>query len=129
MIEWSPLEVKLNSASTEISATAKLTVTNMGLLPGSDVVQLYVIDKVCSYRRPKRELKGFAKTEILSPGQSQEVLITLDKAAFSFYNDARMAWVVEKGLFEICASRSANVVDVMSVAEVLIDEDLIWSGI
>ncbi|KAK0454089.1 glycoside hydrolase family 3 protein [Desarmillaria tabescens] len=127
--EWSPLEVKLTGASTEISATAKLTVTNTGSLPGSDVVQLYVIDKVCSYRRPKRELKGFAKTEILSPGQSQELGITLDKMAFSFYNDARMAWVVEKGLFSICASRSANEADVMSVAEVLVDEDLIWSGI
>ncbi|KAG7448394.1 beta-glucosidase [Guyanagaster necrorhizus] len=127
--EWSPLEVKLTGALTEIHATAKLTITNTGSLPGSDVVQLYVIDKECSYRRPKRELKGFAKTEILAPGQSLEVEITLDKSAFSFYNDALMAWVVEKGLFQICASRSANAVDVMSVAEVLVDEDLIWSGI
>ncbi|KAK0482182.1 glycoside hydrolase family 3 protein [Armillaria novae-zelandiae] len=127
--EWSPLEVKLTSASTEISVTAKLIVTNTGSLSGMDVVQLYVIDKVCSYRRPKRELKGFAKTEILSPGQSQEVLITLDKTAFSFYNDARMTWVVEKGLFEICASGSANAMKVISVAEVLIDEGFIWSGI
>ncbi len=51
---------------------AEVTVTNIGRVPGKDVVQLYLEDVVCSVPRPRIELKGFAKVS-LEPGESTRV--------------------------------------------------------
>lgn len=63
----------------EVSATVK----NTGERGGTEVVQLYVHDRVGSVTRPLRELKGFIKLS-LKPGESQRVRFTLSGADLAF---------------------------------------------
>src|SRR5262249_36765861 len=61
----------LRMSSAKMGADGKLTVTvdvkNVGDLPGDEVVQLYVRNRVASVTRPVKELKGFRRVS-LRPG-------------------------------------------------------------
>jgi beta-glucosidase len=86
--------------------TVALTVKNTGARDGAEVVQLYVSDKNASLPRPVKELKGFRKI-YLKAGEEQPVTFTIDRAALSFYNDAKGEWVAETGEFEAHIGTSA----------------------
>ena len=76
-----------------------VSVTNTGKRAGAEVVQLYISDLKSSLPRPIKELKGFQKV-FLQPGETQDVTITINKDALSFYDDATSAWKAEAGDFE-----------------------------
>jgi len=84
--------------------TVTTTVRNVGAVAGEEVVQLYVHDRVASRVRPVRELKGFRKI-MLAPGESAEVVFTLDRHALAFTNP-RGEFGAEPGLFDlwVCAN-------------------------
>lgn len=103
--------------------------TNTGSVPGSEVVQLYISDPHSTLRRPKKELKGFKKVGPLQPGESKEVEITLDKMAFSYWDDAKDTWVVEKGEFVVKASASADEMTVRCKASLWLEETYLWRGL
>lgn len=84
-----------------------IDVTNTGKQEGKEVVQVYVADKE-SYRfRPKKELKGFAKVELL-PGETKTVTLTLDEEAFAYYIPDIHRFAVESGEFEILIGASCE---------------------
>ncbi len=95
----------------EIDDTEKVKVTvtvkNTGDIVGKEVVQLYVRDVEASVIRPEKELKEFAKVE-LAPGEEKEVVFTLSKRAFAYYNVKIKDWHVETGDFEILVGSSVN---------------------
>lgn len=128
--EWSPVEAKLAQADTaaDLKVEVELRVTNTGSKAGADVVQIYVSDPQCTYRRPKQELGGFAKI-FLQPGETKTAKITLDKLALSFYNDERACWVAEQGTFIIAAGRSSRAKDRLSSTEITLDSTLTWTGL
>lgn len=76
-----------------------VSVTNTGKCAGAEVVQLYISDLKSSLPRPIKELKGFQKI-FLQPGETQDVTITINKDALSFYDEATHAWKAETGDFE-----------------------------
>lgn len=94
-------ELKLSAAEIprDGSLQVSVTVTNTGLRPGTEVVQLYVRDLVGSVTRPVRELKGFEKVD-LAPGQSRDVRFTLAAADIAFYTAAGR-WEAEPGAFRV----------------------------
>ncbi len=79
--------------------TFTVDVTNTGSRAGAEVIQLYVHDVKSSLPRPQKELKAFQKV-YLQPGERRQVNISIDKAALSFYDDTKQAWVAEPGDFE-----------------------------
>lgn len=93
-----------------------LDIKNTGNREGSEVVQLYVKDNKSSVKRPRKELKGFEKLLSLQPGQSKEVEFTLDKEAFSFFDEKSMGWVLEPGSFDLLAGASSS--DIRSKASI-----------
>ncbi len=88
--------------------TVRTTVRNTGAVAGEEVVQLYVHDRVASRVRPVRELKGFRKIA-LAPGESAEVVFTLDRHALAFTNP-RGELGAEPGVFDVwvCANATAG---------------------
>jgi beta-glucosidase len=92
--------------------TVSVDVRNTGKVAGDEVVQLYLHETVTSVTRPVKELKGFRRVT-LTPGQSTTVEFTLDREAFSMW-DEHMQHVVEPGTFEIMVG--PNSVDLKKVA-------------
>jgi beta-glucosidase len=82
------------------------TVKNTGDVAGKEIVQLYVRDIESTVIRPEKELKSFEKVD-LQPGEEKEVIFTLDKRAFAYYNVDIQDWHVESGLFEILVGKSS----------------------
>lgn len=84
-----------------------VTVTNIGDRSGSEVVQVYVTDPVCSVERPEKELKGFEKVG-LEPGQSKKVTITIKKEDLCFFDSENHKWEYECGEFIINVGNSSD---------------------
>ena len=85
----------------------QVTVENTGPRAGQEVVQLYVRDVASTLKRPKRELKAFAKVS-LEPGETGTVTFRLDEDALSFYDPARKGWLAEAGDFEVLVGSSSR---------------------
>ena len=105
--EYSGLKLSSEKIRDTETLTATVTVRNTGSRAGKAVVQLYVGDTESTPIRPVRELKGFAKIA-LEPGESKEVLFTLDKRAFAYWNQQIRDWHVETGTFTIEAGASSR---------------------
>lgn len=100
---YGPLTV-MRSPANEI--TARLTVTNSGRVAGKEVVQLYVHAPAGQLAKPESELKAFAKTNLLQPGQSQALTFKLTAADLASYNTAAEAWITDAGTYIVRASAS-----------------------
>ena len=105
--EYSNLTIDSDCICDTDSVKVSVDVTNTGLLPGKEVVQLYVGDKESSVFRPVRELKGFEKL-FLNPGETKTVEFELDKYAFAYWNVQLHDWHVESGAFAIEIGRNSR---------------------
>ncbi len=84
-----------------------VSVRNTGKKAGAETVQLYVTDQKSTLPRPLKELKAFRKV-FLQPGESREVVLTLDKRSLSFFDDRLQQWVAEDGEFEARIGNSSG---------------------
>ncbi|WP_267433256.1 glycoside hydrolase family 3 N-terminal domain-containing protein [Sphingomonas sp. GM_Shp_1] len=101
--QWRVSDVTVPPRMTDrMEVTA--TVTNTGSRAGSQVVQLYVHDKVASRTRPVRELKGFERVT-LNPGQSRTVRLSLTRDDLRFWGEDD--WVVEPGQYDLWVATSS----------------------
>lgn len=80
--------------------------TNTGARAGTEVVQLYVRDRVSSVTRPVKELKGFRKVR-LAPGATTTVELAITPESLAFH-DIHMRYVVEPGEFSIMVGTSSR---------------------
>lgn len=112
--EWSEVEVAVDGTDVDV----RLTVRNTGERAGSEVVQVYVRDVEASVYRPDKELKGFAKVH-LRPRETTDVVVHLDRRAFSVWDTSAHDWLVEAGDFEILVGASS--VDIRSLATITVD--------
>ncbi|MEO2167653.1 MAG: fibronectin type III-like domain-contianing protein, partial [bacterium] len=97
-------------SSTELKSDdileVRVTIRNKGIRPGSEVVQAYIRDVKASIARPEKELAAFARV-FLEPGEEQEVCLTIDRRALSFWDPQEGDWVAEPGTFEVLIGRSS----------------------
>ena len=85
-----------------------VTVTNSGKVRGKDVVQLYVRAPKGKLDKPERELKGFAKTPEIAPGESCAVTIHVPAGSLASYDEQTGSWVIEPGKYVFMASKDAS---------------------
>ncbi|MCR4655620.1 MAG: glycoside hydrolase family 3 C-terminal domain-containing protein [Lachnospiraceae bacterium] len=81
-------------------------VENTGKVAGKAVVQLYVADHTGTEVRPVKELKGFAKTELI-PGEKKTLLMELDYRSFAYYSTEINDWFAPGGEYEILVGSSS----------------------
>ncbi len=84
-----------------------IEVKNTGKVAGKEVVQVYVSAPGKDMDKPARELKGFAKTRKLSPGQSEKVNITIPYKDLASFNEKDSQWQVEAGTYNILIAKNA----------------------
>ena len=85
-----------------------VTVENTGKVAGKDVVQVYVKAPKGELDKPERELKGFAKTPEIAPGESCELSIFISHDSLASYDEKSSSWVVEKGKYTFVAAQDAS---------------------
>jgi beta-glucosidase len=88
-------------------------VTNTGAREGTEVVQMYIRDRVSSVTRPVKELKGFKKVSV-RPGETLVVELDITPESLAFY-DVDMHYVVEPGDFTITIGTSSRDCDLHAV--------------
>lgn len=80
-----------------------IRVKNTGNFPGREVVQLYYEAPQGLLGKPARQLAAYEKTEELTPGQAQALILSFPVSQMASYDDlgkaARSAWVLEKGSY------------------------------
>lgn len=104
--EYSDLEITPKVITPNQKATVRLKVTNTGKRAGDEVVQLYTRDILSSVTTYEKNLAGFERIH-LKPGESKEVVFTLDRKHLELLN-ADMKWTVEPGEFAIMAGASSE---------------------
>ena len=94
--EWSEASVKPSRGETAVS----VKVTNTGKIPGKDVVELYVAAPQGELDKPVKELKAYAKTRELQPGESQLVTLKVKNSELASYDESASAWVTDAGHYD-----------------------------
>ncbi len=103
---------------------ASITVTNTGKVAGKEVVELYVTAPEAGLVKPARELKAFAKTRELKPGESQTLKLVVDNYGIASFNDANSAWEAPAGTYKVCFG--ASVEDIRSTADYKLGKAQSW---
>lgn len=104
--EYSNLQLSNNTFDKEM--TVKVTVKNTGKKEGKETVELYLHAPNVEIEKPVQELKGFAKTRLLKPGESQEITFTLDARSLASFWTNISSWVAEKGDYEVRIGASSK---------------------
>ena len=100
-------DLKLSSNQFNGKVTATVSVTNSGKVPGKEVVQLYVQAPKGNLRKPAAELRAFAKTDLLKPGQTQKLSFTITSADLASFDTSRSSWIAEAGTYNIAVGTSS----------------------
>ena len=103
---------------------ASITVTNTGKVAGKEVVELYVTAPEAGLVKPACELKAFAKTRELKPGESQTLKMVVDNYGIASFNDANSAWEAPAGTYKI--SFGASVEDIRATGEYKVKKTVSW---
>ena len=86
-------KIKVKKDGFEVSVTVK----NTGTVAGKEVVQLYVSAPKGTLEKPASELKAFAKTKTLQPGESEVLTLTVNNRSLASYDENAKQWVTDKG--------------------------------
>ena len=95
--DYSSAKVKKTADGFEVSVTVK----NTGNVAGKEVVQLYVSAPKGMMEKPAQELKAFAKTRTLQPGEQQVLTMKVSDRELSSYDENSQQWVTDKGDYRI----------------------------
>ena len=104
--------------------TATITVTNTGKVAGREVVELYVSAPAGGLEKPARELKAFAKTKLLAPGESETLTTKVSAYELASFNDEHSAWETAIGTYEVLFGASS--IDIRSTASFRIGKAQSW---
>ena len=118
---YSDLNVSIDNDSKEVTAT--VTITNAGEVAGKEVVQLYLAAPAQLVDKPESELKGFAKTKTLAPGESETLTFKLTPRDLSSFVNEQSAWLAESGSYEVrigASSLDIKLKETFNLGDVLI---------
>lgn len=97
--EYSNLSLASDKLTAQDTLSISFTLKNTGKYDGTEVVQLYVQDKVGSVTRPVKELKRFQRVT-LKAGESTQVSLSLPVSELAFWG-YDMNYTVEPGAFTL----------------------------
>ena len=89
--------------------TVKVDVKNTGAKAGRNVVELFVAaPNSKKLNKPEKELRNYAKTRLLQPGQTETVIMTVKAEDLASFNEKASAWKTDAGRYDflICSSSS-----------------------
>lgn len=103
---YSNLKVASPTISQDGTLRVSAEIENTGKREGTEVVQLYVRDRVAPTSRPVRELKGFQRIT-LGAGERKTVEFTVKATDLGSYDPA-MHWIVPTGTYDVWVAPDAS---------------------
>ena len=101
--------------------TVSVAVKNTGKTAGKHVVQIYVkAPAAAGYEKPAKELKAFAKTKELKPGQSETLTMQIDMRDLASFDEANSQWKADAGTYTFMAAD--NVEDIKGLTTLSLSE-------
>jgi beta-glucosidase len=101
--EMSNIKVTENQNGYEVSVDIK----NTGNVDGKQVAQLYIASPTEGVKKPAVELKAFAKSRNLKPGETETVKMTVSKNDIQYFDTASGSWVLDKGTYKFSIGTDA----------------------
>ena len=99
--------------------TVSVKVTNTGQRAGRNVVELFVAaPNSKKLNKPEKELRNYAKTRLLQPGQSETVTMKVKTSDLASFNEKASAWKTDAGTYSFLICSSANSVEAKATAKV-----------
>lgn len=103
---YSGLSLQADAQADRVAVS--VTVTNTGKRAGREVVQLYVAAPKGALEKPEDELRGFAKTALLQPGQSQTLQFAVSGRELASFDPALGRWRADAGRYEVRIGASSR---------------------
>ena len=100
-------KVKVQADMDQVTVTARVTNTGKKF-SGRDVVQVYFSAPQPGLDKPYQELGGFTKTDVLKPGQYQDVQVGFKTTEMASYDQNRSRWVMDAGAYAIRVGDSSR---------------------
>jgi beta-glucosidase len=100
--------IKLSSAKFSGSITVTVDVKNSGSVAGKEVAELYLTAPASKLDKPTLELKGFAKTKLLQPGESQTLSFVIDSHKLASFDPSRSSWIADAGKYDVKVGASID---------------------
>jgi len=97
-----------------------ITIQNTGSVSGKEVAQVYIQAPKSRLEKPAQELKGFAKTRILQPGESQMLTMVIPIRDLASFDEANSQWLTEAGIYTFRIGASSR--DIQATASLQLNE-------
>ncbi len=99
--------------------TVTVKVTNTGQRAGRNVVELFVAaPNSKKLNKPEKELRNYAKTRLLQPGESETITMKVSTADLASFNEKASAWKTDSGLYTFMICSSANDIEAKATAKI-----------
>lgn len=98
--------------------TATVTVKNTGKTAGKEVVEVYVTAPAGGLEKPAKELKAFAKTRLLAPGESETLSFTVSDYELASFNEDRNQWETAAGTYTVHFGKNVSEIPVSATFKV-----------
>lgn len=86
------------------------------------MVQLYISAPSGRLEKPAKELKGFAKTRRLAPGETQTIKFEITARNLSSFDTASSSWIAEAGDYKAIIGASPR--DIRQQASFKLDREI-----
>ncbi len=103
----------VSADKTQITITAN--VENCGNFASKEVVQVYLSEPAGRLDKAYQQLAGFAKTDTLKPGESEEVAVSFDLASFACFDTQSESYILEKGAYTVRIGKNSRNTDIAAV--------------
>lgn len=87
--------------------SALIAVTNQGVFPGKEVLQVYTSSPAGKIPKEYQRLVAFAKTKTLAPGETEKLELSFSLRDMATYDEANAAYVLEKGEYLVRLGNSS----------------------
>ena len=103
--EYSDAKIDKKNHGYEVTVTVK----NTGEREGKEVVELYIsAPDSKAANKPAKELKAYAKTKNLKPGESETLTLNVAAVDLASFDEASSAWVVAEGEYQFLVAASVQ---------------------
>lgn len=115
--------LSLSNREFDEALSVSIEITNVGQTAGKESIQLYLSAPQGEMDKPSMELKGFAKTNLLAPGESQTLTITLQAKDLASFDTKRSSWIAEAGTYLVKIGASSE--DIKAVSSFSVGEEIV----